>query len=297
MSLTVPPATEFPVLAREGLVYLDSAATSQTPRAVIEAMDRYYTEYRASIHRGVYPLAAEATEAYETAREKVAAFAGSTAGETVFTRNATEAINVAARGLAGPGDRVVVTQMEHHSNIVPWQLVGAELDWVPIDDDGILDLDALDAALARGPKVVAVAHVSNVLGTVNPIAEITRRAHDAGAIVVVDGAQAIPHYRVDVRALGADFYGFTGHKLYGPTGVGVLYGRRELLEQMPPFLGGGDMISSVDFQESRWNSLPWKFEAGTSPFTEAAALGTAVEWFAGLGTDNVIAHERELTAY
>ncbi len=191
--------------------------------------------------------------------------------------------------------------MEHHSNIVPWQLlcreVGAELEYVEVTDDGLLDLDSLDAGLARGPKLVAVAHVSNVLGTVNPIAEIARRAHDAGALVLVDGAQAAPHYRIDVRELGVDFYGFTGHKLYGPTGVGVLYGRRELLEEMPPFLGGGDMISSVDFQESRWNSLPWKFEAGTSPFTEAAGLGTAVEWFAALGTENVIAHERDLVAY
>jgi cysteine desulfurase / selenocysteine lyase len=301
VSLAVPPAAEFPVLAREGLVYLDSAATSQTPRPVIEAMDRYYSEYRASIHRGVYPLAAEATEAYEGAREKIAELAGSTPGETIFTRNATESLNLVAyswgRANVGPGDLVVLTQMEHHSNIVPWQLLGCELAWVPVTDDGLLDLDALDAALARGPKLVAVAHVSNVLGTVNPIAEITRRAHDAGALVLVDGAQAVPHYRVDVKALGVDFYGFTGHKLYGPTGVGVLYGRRELLEEMPPFLAGGDMISSVDFQESRWNSLPWKFEAGTSPFTEAAGLGTAVEWFAALGTDNVVAHERDLTAY
>jgi cysteine desulfurase/selenocysteine lyase len=196
---------------------------------------------------------------------------------------------------------VLITQMEHHSNIVPWQLlcqeVGATLEYVEVTDDGLLDLDSLDAALARGPKLVAVAHVSNVLGTVNPIAEIARRAHDAGALVLVDGAQAAPHYRIDVKQLGIDFYGFTGHKLYGPTGVGVLYGRRELLEAMPPFLGGGDMISSVDFQESRWNSLPWKFEAGTSPFTEAAGLGAAVEWFADLGIDNVVAHERDLTAY
>jgi cysteine desulfurase/selenocysteine lyase len=209
VSLTAPPASEFPVLAREGLVYLDSAATSQTPRPVIEAMDRYYTEYRASIHRGVYPLAAEATEAYEGAREKVAAFAGSTAGETVFTRNGTESINLVAyawgRANIGPDDLVVLTQMEHHSNIVPWQLLGCRLAWVPVDDDGILDLDALDAALARGPKLVAVAHVSNVLGTVNPIAEITRRAHEAGAIVVVDGMQAVPHMPVDVAALDVDF--------------------------------------------------------------------------------------------
>ncbi len=295
MSLAVPPATEFPVLAREGLVYLDSAATSQTPRPVIEAMDRYYNEYRASIHRGVYPLAAEATEAYEGAREKVAAFAGSTAGETVFTRNATEAINVAARGIAGPGDRVALTRMEHHSNIVPWQLVGAELDWVEIDDEGLLDLDALDAALARRPKVVAVAHVSNVLGTINPIAEIARRAHDAGAIVVVDGAQAAPHLPIDVGEV--DFYAWTGHKAYGPTGIGVLHGRRELLEQIPPLLGGGHMIARVMDDGFTAAEPPAKFEAGTMPIAEAIGLGAAVDWLSGIGMDAVRAHARDVVGY
>ena len=295
MSLAVPPATEFPVLAREGLVYLDSAATSQTPRPVIEAMDRYYNEYRASIHRGVYPLAAEATEAYEGAREKVAAFAGSTAGETVFTRNATEAINVAARGIAGPGDRVALTRMEHHSNIVPWQLVGAELDWVEIDDEGLLDLDALDAALARRPKVVAVAHVSNVLGTINPIAEIARRAHDAGAIVVVDGAQAAPHLPIDVGEV--DFYAWTGHKAYGPTGIGVLHGRRELLEQIPPLLGGGHMIARVMDDGFTSAEPPAKFEAGTMPIAEAIGLGAAVDWLSGIGMDAVRAHARDVVGY
>jgi cysteine desulfurase/selenocysteine lyase len=297
MSLTVPPATEFPVLAREGLVYLDSAATSQTPRAVIEAMDRYYTEYRASIHRGVYPLAAEATEAYEGARERVAAFVGSSAGETVFTRNGTEAINLVARTNVTPGDRVVVTQMEHHSNIVPWQIVGAELDWVPIDDDGLLDLDALDAALARGPKIVAVAHVSNVLGTVNPIAEITRRAHAAGALVVVDGMQAVPHMPVDLAALDADFYAWTGHKAYGPTGIGVLHGRRSLLETMPPFLGGGHMIARVDEQGSTWAEPPAKFEAGTMMVAEAIGLGAAVDFLSGIGMDAVWEHSRDVVGY
>ncbi len=295
MSLAVPPATEFPVLAREGLVYLDSAATSQTPRVVIEAMDHYYNDYRASIHRGVYPLAAEATEAYEGAREKVAAFAGSTAGETVFTRNATEALNIAARGLAGPGDRVAVTQMEHHSNIVPWQLVGAELDWVPITDDGIVDLDALDQALARHPKVVAVAHVSNVLGTINPIAEITRRAHDAGAIVVVDGAQAAPHLPIDVGDV--DFYAWTGHKAYGPTGIGVLHGRRELLEQIPPLLGGGHMIARVTDDGFTAAEPPAKFEAGTMPVAEAIGLGAAVDWLSDIGMDAVRAHARDVVGY
>jgi cysteine desulfurase / selenocysteine lyase len=297
MSLTVPPATQFPVLAREGLVYLDSAATSQTPRSVIEAMDRYYTEYRASIHRGVYPLAAEATEAYEGAREKVAAFVGSTAGETIFTRNGTEAINLVARSLVAPGDRVLVTQMEHHSNIVPWQIVGAELDWVPITDEGLVDLDALDAALARGPKIVAVAHVSNVLGTVNPVAEIARRAHAVGALVVVDGMQAVPHMPVDVGALDVDFYAWTGHKAYGPTGIGVLHGRRALLEEMPPFLGGGHMIARVTEEGSTWAEPPAKFEAGTMMVAEAIGLGAATEFLSGIGMDAVWEHSRDVVGY
>ena len=302
-------AAEFPILSRvddgKPLVYLDSAATAQKPAVVIDRMAELQRRSNANIHRGVYPLAQEATDAFEGARRTIAGWIGSAYEETLFAKNVTEAINLVAyswgRRNVGAGDRVLITQMEHHSNIVPWQLlcqeVGATLEYVEVTDDGFLDMQSLDAGLSRGPKLVAVAHVSNVLGTVNPIAEITRRAHDAGALVLVDGAQAVPHYRVDVKALGVDFYGFTGHKLYGPTGVGVLYGRRELLEEMPPFLGGGDMISSVDFQESRWNALPWKFEAGTSPFTEAAGLGTAVEWFAALGTDNVVAHERDLTAY
>jgi len=302
-------AEEFPILQRvddgKPLVYLDSAATAQKPAVVIDRMADLQRHSNANIHRGVYPLAQEATDAFEGARRTIAGWIGAAYEETLFAKNVTEAINLVAyswgRRNVGRSDRVLITQMEHHSNIVPWQLlcqeVGAELEYVEVTDDGLLDLDSLDAGLARGPKLVAVAHVSNVLGTVNPVAEIARRAHDAGALILVDGAQAAPHYRIDVKDLDVDFYGFTGHKLYGPTGVGVLYGRRELLEEMPPFLGGGDMISSVDFQESRWNSLPWKFEAGTSPFTEAAGLGTAVEWFASLGIDNVVAHERELTAY
>jgi cysteine desulfurase/selenocysteine lyase len=301
VSVTVPPTAEFPVLAREGLVYLDSAATSQTPRPVIEAMDRYYTEYRASIHRGVYPLAAEATEAYELAREKVAAFAGSTAGETIFTRNATEALNLVAYAWGGanlgPDDTVVVTRMEHHSNIVPWQLTGARLEWVDIDDDGLLDLDGLDAALARGPKVVAVAHVSNVLGTVNPVADIAARAHAAGAIVVVDGAQAAPHLPLDVAALDVDFYAWTGHKAYGPTGIGVLHGRRELLEAMPPFLGGGHMIARVTEEGSTWADPPQKFEAGTMMVAEAIGLGAAVDFLSGIGMDAVWEHSRDVVGY
>jgi cysteine desulfurase/selenocysteine lyase len=298
MSLTVPPATEFPVLAQEGLVYLDSAATSQTPRAVIEAMDRYYNEYRASIHRGVYPLAAEATEAYEVAREKVAAFTGSTAGETVFTKNGTEAINLVAYTLGlTPGDTVVLTQMEHHSNIVPWQLQGCRTEWVPITDDGLLDMDALDAALAKRPKVVAVTHVSNVLGTVNPIADIARRAHEAGALILVDGMQAVPHLPVDVKQLDVDFYAWTGHKAYGPTGIGVLHGRRELLEQMPPFIGGGHMIARVTEDKTTSAEPPAKFEAGTMMVAEAIGLGAATDFLSGIGMDAVWEHSRDVVGY
>jgi cysteine desulfurase/selenocysteine lyase len=228
-----------------------------------------------------------------------------TDAETIFTKNATEAINLVAyawgRRNVSAGDLIVLTPLEHHSNIVPWQMlaqeVGAELAYVALTEDGRLDLDSLDALLARRPKLVAVGHISNVLGTVNPVEEIVARAHGAGAVVLVDGAQAVPHRAVDVPALGADFYVFTGHKVYAPTGIGVLAGRRELLEAMPPFLGGGDMISSVDFETSRWNDLPWKFEAGTTPFAEATALGAAIEWLTGLGLDAVQDYEHELTGY
>ena len=305
MTLTTPAAADFPVLAQEGLTYLDSAATAQTARPVIEAMDEYYEAYRASIHRGVYPLAARSTEAYEGARDRVAAFAGSTPGETVFTRNATEAINLVAyswgRANVGAGDLVVVTQMEHHSNLVPWQIlcrqVGAELAYVPVTDDGLLDMQAFGDLLTRRPKLIAVAHVSNVLGTINPIAEITGLAHAAGALVLVDGAQAVPHLPVDVAALGADFYAWTGHKAYGPTGIGVLHGRRELLEAMPPFLGGGHMITRVGDYESTYAEPPARFEAGTMPIAEAIGLGAAVDYLSGLGMDAVWEHSRDVTGY
>jgi len=297
---------EFPVLDREGLVYLDSGATSQKPRAVIDAIEDYYAHHNANIHRGVYPLAVEATELFEGARERAAAWLGSTAKETIFTKNATEAINLVAyawgRRNVGRGDAIVLTQAEHHSNIVPWQLlcqeVGAQLRYLEVGPDGRISLQQLDELLADGRvRLVAAFHVSNVLGTVNPVAELVARARAAGAATLVDGSQAVPQLPVDVGALGADFYVWTAHKAYGPTGLGVLHGRRELLEEMPPFLGGGDMISSVDFHESRWNELPWKFEAGTSPIAEAVGLGAAVEFLQGLGMDTVRAHERELTAY
>jgi cysteine desulfurase/selenocysteine lyase len=303
MSLTVPASGEFPVLEREGIAYLDSAATSQTPRSVIEAMDRYYLEARATVHRSTYPLAAEATELFEGARNRVAAFVGGSPESTVFTRNATEALNLVAwswgRANLGAGDRIAITEMEHHSNIVPWQMVaqerGAVLDWIDITDDGLLDLASLDEVLARGPKLVAVAHVSNVLSTINPLEEIVRRAHDAGAVVVVDGSQAVPHMPVDVSV--ADFYAWTGHKAYGPTGIGVLHGRRELLEAMPPWLGGGHMIKRVGRDESTYLEPPARFEAGTSNIAEGIGLGAAVDFLGEIGMDEVRAHGREIAAY
>jgi cysteine desulfurase/selenocysteine lyase len=301
MSVAVPTSAEFPTLEREGLVYLDTAATAQTVRPAIEAMDRYYQTYRASIHRGIYAIASEATDAYEGAREKVAAFTNSTPGETIFTKNATEAINLVAyawgRANVGADDLVVITQMEHHSNIVPWQLLGCRLAYVPVTDEGLLDLDVLDELLAQSPKLVAVGHVSNVLGTINPIAEIVERAHAAGALVLVDGAQAVPSLPVDVASLGADFYAWTGHKAYGPTGIGVLHGRAEILRDMPPFLGGGHMIARVGELESTWAEAPAKFEAGTMPVAEAIGLGAAVDWLSGVGMDAVREHGRDVTAY
>ncbi len=294
---------EFPVLRRDpGLSYLDSAATSQTPQPVIDAMTRYYTETRASIHRGVYPLAVEATDLYEGARNRIADWLHSTPQETVFTANATSAINLVAytwgRQNVGRGDLVVLSEMEHHSNIVPWQILcqdrDAELAYIPVREDGQLDLDALDALLVRQPKLVTVVHVSNVLGTINPIAEIVRRAHEAGARVLVDGTQAVPQLPVDLRELDADFYAWTGHKAYGPTGIGVLHGRRELLEEMPPFIGGGHMIRTVAANESTWTDLPWKFEAGTSQIAEAIGLGAAVDWIVELGVEDIRTHEQAL---
>jgi cysteine desulfurase / selenocysteine lyase len=301
-------AAEFPVLGRtfggHPLTYLDSSATSQTPMPVIDAMTSYYTRSRASIHRGVYPLADEATTLFEDARGRIASWLGSTVEETVFTANATAAINLVAytwgRQNVHRGDLVVLTEMEHHSNIVPWQLLcqdrEAELAYVPVTDEGFLDLDALDGLLERGPRLVSFVHVSNVLGTVNPVAEIARRAHSVGAVVLVDGAQAVPQLPVWLPDLDADFYAWTGHKAYGPTGIGVLHGRRELLEEMPPFIGGGHMIRTVAANESTWTDLPWKFEAGTSQIAEAIGLGAAVDWIRAVGIERIHAHEQGLVS-
>ncbi len=308
--MTMPADTavelDFPVLEREGLVYLDSAATSQKPRIVVDAMAGQLLHHNANVHRGTYPLAVEATELYEGARVQVADFVGSSAAETVFTKNATESINLVAsswgRANVQSGDAIVLTVMEHHSNIVPWQLLcqatGAHLRYLDVDADGQLSLDQLDELLLdRRVKMVAVAHISNVLGTINPVAEIVARAHAAGAAVLVDGAQAVPQLRVDVPALGADFYVWTGHKAYGPTGVGVLHGRRELLDAMPPFLGGGSMIRTVGLHESTYADVPAKFEAGTPPVASAVGLGAAVGFLDSIGMTGVREHELDLTAY
>jgi cysteine desulfurase/selenocysteine lyase len=301
---------DFPILAREfggrPVAYLDSAATSQKPDAVINAVSDYYPRSNANVHRGVYALAQEATELFEGARDRVAAFCGGETATTIFTRNATEAINLVAhawgRSNVGEGDVVLITQMEHHSNIVPWQLLcrerGAELRYLSVSSDGLLSLDELDAELAGGRvRLVGAVHVSNVLGTINPVAEIAARARAAGAVCLVDGSQAVPQMPVDVAEVGADFYVWTGHKALGPTGIGVLHGRRDVLEAMPPFLAGGDMIAHVGFDSSTWNDLPWKFEAGTSAIAQGVGLGAAVDYLSAVGMDEVRAHERELTAY
>ncbi|MBU3673983.1 MAG: SufS family cysteine desulfurase [Solirubrobacteraceae bacterium] len=299
-------AQEFPIFSREGLVYLDSAATSQKPRQVIEAVDAFYAEHNANVHRAVYPLAIEADELYDGARAKVAAFCGAAPEETIFTSNATSAINLVSHAWGqanvGEGDEIVLTVAEHHANIVPWQLLcertGAQLRWLDVDAEGRISLDQLDGFLSSGRvRLVTVTHLSNVLGTINPVAEIIERARAAGATTLIDGSQAVPQIAVDFAALGADFYAWTGHKAYGPTGVGVLHGRLELLEQMPPFMGGGGMIASVSRDGATWAPVPEKFEAGTPPIAEAVGLSVAMDFLSGLGMEAVRSHERELTAY
>jgi len=298
---------DFPIFERAGrpLVYLDSAATAQKPRSVLLALEEQLARRNANVHRGVYPLAQEADRAYGAARERIAAFTGAEVRGTIFTKNATEALNLVAyaygRTNLRPGDAVLITELEHHANIVPWQqacaATGATLRHLSVDAAGELSLDELDRELARGDvRVVAFAHVSNVLGTINPVTEICRRVRAAGAVSVIDGAQAVPQLPVDVAAIGADFYAWTGHKAVGPTGIGVLHGRTALLEQMPPFLTGGDMIAMVTLAESTWNELPFKFEAGTPPIAEAVALGAAVDYLAGVGMENLRAHELALTS-
>jgi cysteine desulfurase/selenocysteine lyase len=303
-------ARDFPLLAQptsrgKRLAYLDSAATSQKPAAVIDALTHYYTHDNANIHRGVYELAQRATEEFEGARAKIARFINAReAAEVIFTRNTTEGINLVSFswGLENlkPGDAILTSQLEHHSNLVPWQLLaaktGAELRFIEVDDEGLHRLDDLDRKL-RGTKLVALSHVSNTLGTIAPLDIIVPRAHAAGALVLLDAAQSVPHFAVDVRALDVDFLAASGHKMCGPTGIGFLYGKRGLLEKMPPFLTGGDMIREVGYEHTTFNELPWKFEAGTSNVADAVALGTAVDYLQSVGMDWITQHDRELTAY
>ncbi|HEY6487104.1 MAG TPA: SufS family cysteine desulfurase [Candidatus Cybelea sp.] len=313
-TLRVDPKVEriiadFPILARptsrgKRLVYLDSAATSQKPRAVIQSLVDYYEQYNANIHRGVYEIAERATEAYEQARVKVARFIGARTPEVVWVRNTTEAVNLVSYSWAthnvGKGDAILLSELEHHSDLVPWQLLaernGAELRFIPVDGRGIHVLDDLDRLL-DGCKLVAVSHVSNTLGTIAPLEKIVPRAHAAGALVLVDGAQGVPHLPLDVKALDVDFYAFSGHKMLAPTGIGALYAKRELLEAMPPFLSGGDMIRKVEYAHTSFAQPPRKFEAGTSNIADAIAFGVAVEYLEGVTMEWVREHEKGLTTY
>jgi len=302
---------DFPALKREvrkgvRLVYLDTTATSQKPVQVLETMDRYYRYHNANVHRGIHTLAEEATAQYEAARERIAEFIGaSSAREIIFTRNATEALNLVTHSWGAAnlvaGDRLVLSEMEHHSNLVPWQMLssekGLEIDIIPVSDQGMLDLSEFHSLLDKQPKAVSITHMSNVLGTVNPIAQMSAQARDAGAIMVVDGAQSAPHFPVDVQELGVDFFAFSAHKMCGPTGVGVLWGRAELLDAMPPFLGGGDMIKRVYLRNFDSNEIPYKFEAGTPPICEAIGFGAAVDYLCTLGMDEIWEHEQNLVTY
>ena len=301
---------DFPILEQEinghPLTYLDSASSSQKPQVVIEAVADYYREYNANVHRGIYTIGEKATAAYERARATVARFINAPdSHEVVFTRNATEAINLVAyswgRRNIARGDAIVLTEMEHHANLVPWQLLVQEqdgdLEFIPITDDGELRLDVFEVLLRLRPKLVAFTHVSNTLGTINPVREMTELAHAAGALVLVDGAQAVPHVPVDVEAIGCDFYAFSGHKMLAPMGSGALWARRDLLESMPPFLAGGEMIREVHLRRSEFNDIPWKFEAGTPAVGDAIGLGVAADYLMGIGMDAVRGHERTLVAY
>jgi cysteine desulfurase / selenocysteine lyase len=302
---------DFPILAVEAhpgvpLVYLDSAASSQKPTAVIEAMNEYYRGYNANVHRGIHRLSEDATNAYEGARQRIADFINAPSAEQViYTRNATEAFNLVAatwgRANLKPGDEILLTEMEHHANIVPWQMVaeqtGATVRYIPFTVDGRLDLSDLDNLLTERTKLLAFTAVSNVFGTINPVSQLVRAAQAVGAVTMIDAAQAVPHMAVDVQAWDCDFMAFSGHKMCGPTGIGILYGKRALLEAMPPYMGGGDMIRRVTLAGSTWNDLPWKFEAGTPSIAEGIGLGAAVDYLSRLGMDNIHAHEQFLTHY
>jgi cysteine desulfurase/selenocysteine lyase len=301
---------DFPILRRKiggkPLVYLDNAATSQKPRAVIDAIDRYYHEYNANVHRGVHRLSEEATVAFEQSREEFARFIGAKAAkEIIFVRNATEALNLVALSWARANlksrDRILLTEMEHHSNIVPWQMLakekGLRIDYVEIRDDGILNWENFEQLIKESPKVLSLAHVSNALGTINPVRQMAREAHKVGATVIVDAAQSVPHMPVDVADLECDFLAASGHKMLAPTGIGMLYGRQDLLDHMEPLMGGGEMIKEVHLQDARWNDLPWKFEAGTPNIEGVIGLGAAVNYLTKLGMQNVREHEKDITRY
>ncbi|KPK90243.1 MAG: cysteine desulfurase [Anaerolineae bacterium SM23_ 63] len=299
---------QFPILSRETkpgvpLIYLDSAATSQKPRQVIEAMSTYYERQNANIHRGIHRLAEEATESFESARDKVTEFIGAkSARQVIFTRNTTESVNLVAyswgRANLGKGDLIVLTEMEHHSNMVPWQMLaqerGVRLAFVKVTEEGLLDLGSFHDLLENKPQLVAFTHMSNMLGTINPVKEMTRLAQEVGAVVLIDGAQSVPHLPVNISDIGADFYAFSAHKMCGPTGIGVLYGREDLLDEMPPFLGGGDMIKRVQLETFTVNDLPHKFEAGTPPIAEAIGLGAAIDFLTSIGMQAVHQHEKLL---
>lgn len=301
---------DFPILSQrvhgKSLVYLDNAATSQKPTSVIETLDAYYRQYNSNIHRGVHALAERATEAYEAGRDKLARYLNAHhRHEIIYTRGTTESINLVANSYAlsvlKPGDQVLITWLEHHSNIVPWQIAcqktGATLKVVPINDRGEVEADQFEAMLCERTKIVAFAHISNSLGTIIPVRHFTELAHRAGAVVVIDGAQAAPHMRIDVQAIDCDFYALSGHKMFGPTGIGVLWGRESLLEKMPPYQGGGDMIQSVTFEKTVYNDLPYKFEAGTPHIAGGIGLGAAIDYLDALDADAVMAHEHDLTRY
>jgi len=296
---------DFPIFNNSDLVYLDNAATTHKPQSVLDAVDRLYTEANANVHRALYSLGSESTERFENSRTKVADFINSnSAKEIIFTSGTTEAINLLARSLGDtlkPGDEILISEMEHHSNIVPWQLAaqrtGATLNYIPITETGELDLSKPDHYFKPNTKIVSITHISNVLGTINPVKKLAEMAHEMSALLIVDGAQGVPHLQLNVQDLGCDFYAFSGHKMLGPTGIGILWGKTELLDKMDPFMGGGEMIETVSMESSTWNEIPYKFEAGTPNFAQAVGLGAAVDYLKTIGMSTIAEHENTLTTY
>ena len=296
---------DFPIFNNSDLVYLDNAATTHKPQSVLDAVDRLYTEANANVHRALYSLGSESTERFENSRTKVADFINSnSAKEIIFTSGTTEAINLLARSLGDtlkPGDEILISEMEHHSNIVPWQLAaqrtGATLNYIPITETGELDLSKPDHYFKPNTKIVSITHISNVLGTINPVKKLAEMAHEMSALLIVDGAQGVPHLQLNVQDLGCDFYAFSGHKMLGPTGIGILWGKTELLDKMDPFMGGGEMIETVSMESSTWNEIPYRFEAGTPNFAQAVGLGAAVDYLKTIGMSTIAEHENTLTAY